>query len=250
MPDRWNSPSATWLTTRNEPPCKISCSRKSFRKSRRATGVSNGRHRPLPSQTSRRLRPRSNRTHHLPLAPRAARPVPISPLPCPSLAAIKVVSPSPAFRTTPNIPHAHFSFIFLLTYELISTTKRIHMRPRHTTLTPQELEIMKLVWQRETATVRDIYEALLEHRKIAYTTVMTMMKILETKGYLKKRRQDRAFIYRPAHTKNQVIGGMLREFIDRVFNGSAEPLLVHLVKTRHIREKDLQKMARLIEEIK
>ena len=109
---------------------------------------------------------------------------------------------------------------------------------------------MKLVWQRDTATVRDIYEALLEHRKIAYTTVMTMMKILETKGYLKKRRQDRAFVYRPAHPKNQVIGGMLREFIDRVFNGSAEPLLVHLVKTRHIREKELQIIKRMLEELK
>jgi BlaI family penicillinase repressor len=124
------------------------------------------------------------------------------------------------------------------------------MRPKHTTLTPQELEIMKLVWLRETATVRDIYEALLDKRKIAYTTVMTMMKILETKGYLKKRRQDRAFIYRPAHPKNQVISGMLREFIDRVFNGSAEPLLVHLVQSRQIREKDLQKIVRMIEEAK
>jgi len=109
---------------------------------------------------------------------------------------------------------------------------------------------MKLVWQRETATVRDVYEKLLEHRKIAYTTVMTMMKILETKGYLKKRRQDRAFVYRPAHPKNQVIGGMIREFIDRVFNGSAEPLLVHLVKSRRIREKDFEKVVRMIEETK
>src|SRR3984893_7492974 len=124
------------------------------------------------------------------------------------------------------------------------------MRPRHTTLTPQELEIMKLVRQRCAATVRDVYEVLLERRKIAYTTVMTMMKILETKGYLKKRRQDRAFIYRPAHPKNQVIGGMIREFIDRVFNGSAEPLLVHLVKSRHLSEKDLQKIARMVEETK
>ena len=139
---------------------------------------------------------------------------------------------------------------FFLTYELLSTIRLLTMRPKHTTLTPQELEIMKLVWQRDTATVRDIYEALLEHRKIAYTTVMTMMKILETKGYLKKRRQDRAFVYRPAHPKNQVIGGMLREFIDRVFNGSAEPLLVHLVKTRHIREKELQTIKRMLEEIK
>ena len=68
------------------------------------------------------------------------------------------------------------------------------MRPKHSTLTPQELEIMKLVWESDSATVRDVYEALLKQRKIAYTTVMTMMKILETKGYLKKRRQDRAFV--------------------------------------------------------
>jgi BlaI family penicillinase repressor len=124
------------------------------------------------------------------------------------------------------------------------------MRPKHSTLTPQELEIMKLVWERDSATVRDVYEVLLEQRKVAYTTVMTMMKILETKGYLKKRRQDRAFVYSPVQPKSQVIGGMIREFVDRVFNGSAEPLLVHLVKSHRIREKDLQKIVRMIEETK
>ena len=138
--------------------------------------------------------------------------------------------------------------ILCLTYDLTSTIQLRVMRPKHTTLTPQELEIMKLVWERETATVRDVYEALLERRKIAYTTVMTTMNTLETKGYLKKRRQERAFIYRPSHPKNQVIGGMIREFIDRVFNGSAEPLLVHLVKERRIRSKDLDKIVRMIEE--
>lgn len=106
---------------------------------------------------------------------------------------------------------------------------------------------MKLVWQRESATVRDIYEALLKHRKIAYTTVMTMMKIMESKGYLKKRRQDRAFVYRPVDKKERVIGKMIREFMDRVFNGSAEPLLLHLVKGRHIRERDLERLRRMIE---
>ncbi len=107
---------------------------------------------------------------------------------------------------------------------------------------------MKLVWERESATVRDVYEGLLENRKIAYTTVMTMMKILETKGYLRKTRQDRAFLYRPTRPKSQVVGGMLREFIDRVFNGAAEPLVVQLVKEKRLKEKDLQKIIRLIEE--
>ena len=122
------------------------------------------------------------------------------------------------------------------------------MRPKQTTLTPLELEIMKLVWERNFATVRDIYEALLERRKIAYTTVMTMMKILESKGYLKKRLQERAFVYRPAHRKEKIIGKMIREFMDRVFNGSAEPLLVHLVKARQISKKDLDKIRRMVEE--
>ena len=124
------------------------------------------------------------------------------------------------------------------------------MRPKHVTLTPQELEIMKLVWQSGDATVRDVYEAMLERRRIAYTTVMTMMKILEIKGYLKKRRRDRAFVYSPTRPKSQVIGVMIREFIDRVFNGSAEPLLVHLVKSRHLRQKDLQKIVHMVEESK
>ena len=91
---------------------------------------------------------------------------------------------------------------------------------------------MKVVWRSGASTVRDVYEALLERRKIAYTTVMTMMKILETKGYLKKSDKDRAFVYRPARPQRQVINGMVKEFINRVFNGSAEPLLLHLV-VRH-----------------
>ncbi|HEY7389999.1 MAG TPA: BlaI/MecI/CopY family transcriptional regulator [Bryobacteraceae bacterium] len=119
------------------------------------------------------------------------------------------------------------------------------MRPRSKTLTGQELEIMKIVWEREQVTVRDVYEALLERRKVAYTTVMTMMKILERKGFLKKSQEDRAYLYRAAQPKRQVIGVMVRDFINRVFNGSAEPLLVHLVEEHHLSAKDLEEIARL-----
>jgi BlaI family penicillinase repressor len=120
------------------------------------------------------------------------------------------------------------------------------MRPKTPTLTEQELEIMKIVWERDRATVRDVYESLLERRKIAYTTVMTMMNILEQKKYLRKSAEDRAYIYRPAKPKNQVIKGMVREFVDRVFNGSAEPLLVHLIEDRRLTNKDLDELARMI----
>jgi predicted transcriptional regulator len=122
------------------------------------------------------------------------------------------------------------------------------MRKRSETLTGQELEIMKVVWEREHATVRDVYEALLEQRKIAYTTVMTMMKILERKGYLKKKaggEGERAYTYTPAQPKRQVIGAMVRDFVNRVFNGSAEPLLVHLVEEHDLTREDLEEIARL-----
>ncbi len=105
---------------------------------------------------------------------------------------------------------------------------------------------MKIVWGREVSTVRDVYEALLERRKIAYTTVMTMMKILEQKKYLRKTQEDRAYVYRPTKPKNQVIKGMVREFVDRVFNGSAEPLLVHLIEDRRLSKKDLDEITRMI----
>ena len=109
---------------------------------------------------------------------------------------------------------------------------------------------MKVVWPLGRATVRDVYEAVRARRPIAYTTVMTMMKIVERKGYLRKRRQGRAYVYRAAQPKNRVIRGMIREFIDRVFNGSAEPLLVQLVGTRRIREKDLERIAEMIRQSK
>ena len=119
------------------------------------------------------------------------------------------------------------------------------MRHRSSTLTEQELEIMKIVWERDSATVRDVYETLLERRKVAYTTVMTMMKILEQKQYLKKNQDDRAYVYRPAQPKRQVIGDMVRDFVNRVFNGSAEPLLVHLVEEHNLSREDLEEIARL-----
>jgi predicted transcriptional regulator len=120
------------------------------------------------------------------------------------------------------------------------------MRSPKPTLTEQELEIMKVVWQLDTATVRQVYEKMLEHRRIAYTTVMTMMNILEQKGYLKKRQDDRAYVYRPSQPKQQVIRSMVREFVNRVFNGSAEPLLVHLVEDQHLDAKDLEEIRKTI----
>jgi len=109
---------------------------------------------------------------------------------------------------------------------------------------------MKVVWKLETATVRDVYERLRSRRDIAYTTVLTMMKILEQKGYVKKTRADRAFVYRPAKPRAQVVGAMVREFVDRVFDGASRPMLLHLVKQARLSDKERKALLRAIEEVK
>ena len=123
------------------------------------------------------------------------------------------------------------------------------MRTPHPTLTPQELAIMKVVWGRRKATVRDVYETLRQQRPIAYTTVMTMMKILEDKGYLRKTLVDRAHVYQSVKPQQRVVGAMVRDFLDRVFDGAPNGLLVHLAKDNNLTEKQRRMVKRLIEEV-
>ena len=122
------------------------------------------------------------------------------------------------------------------------------MRTPHPTLTPQELALMKIVWRRRTATVRDVYEELRASRRVAYTTVMTMMNVLETKGYVTKEKSARAFRYRATQAEQTVVMSMVREFVNRVFDGTARPLLVHLSKDRKLTARERQHLRRLIEE--
>jgi BlaI family transcriptional regulator, penicillinase repressor len=123
------------------------------------------------------------------------------------------------------------------------------MRTPHPTLTPQELAIMKIVWRLEEATVRDVYETMREKRDVAYTTVMTMMRILEEKGYLKKTMVDRAHLYKPTKPRQQVLGGMVKDFVERVFDGAPASLLVHLAKDNKLSEKQKKLVRQLIDEM-
>ena len=115
-------------------------------------------------------------------------------------------------------------------------------------LTDTELEIMHVVWELDGGTVRQVYEILNQQRPLAYTTVMTMMNILEEKGHLTRRKEGRAYRYQPVRPKSQVISGMVDDFVGRVFEGSAAPLVVSLVKDKKISKKDLDEIARMIRE--
>jgi len=116
-------------------------------------------------------------------------------------------------------------------------------------LTNAELEIMHVVWELDGATVREVHERLNQRRALAYTTVMTMMNILDEKGHLTRHKQGRAYRYEPVRPKSQVISGMVDDFVGKVFEGSARPLVLGLVKDRKLSEKDLEEIARLIKDV-
>jgi len=122
------------------------------------------------------------------------------------------------------------------------------VKPKTQVLTEQELEIMKVVWSKGTATVRDVYEELLNRRRIAYTTVMTMMGILEQKGHLKKSADERAYVYSPTQPQREVLRTMVHDFVTRVFNGSSKPLLVHLLEDKNISPEELDEITKLLQD--
>ena len=116
-------------------------------------------------------------------------------------------------------------------------------------LTPRELAIMDVIWDRGEATVRDVHDALSSRRKVAYTTVMTLMNILATKGHLTRRLDERAYVYSPTRPRHQAVARLVSDFVDRVFSGSAQPLLLHLVKHEKLTAAERAELRRLIDEL-
>jgi BlaI family transcriptional regulator, penicillinase repressor len=120
------------------------------------------------------------------------------------------------------------------------------MKPAKTVPTDLELQLLKAIWDRGQATVREVFQDLSAQRKIAYTTVLTMMGVLERKGHLEKIAGERAYLYRPTHPKTEVVEGMIDEFVDRVFRGATKPLLVHLVEDPNMPAEDLAEIEKLV----
>ena len=111
-----------------------------------------------------------------------------------------------------------------------------------------ELQIMNVIWENGTATVYEVKEALSRGRKPAYSTILTMMRKLEAKGYLEHDVHERTYVYRPAISKKVVRHSMLGDVLDRLFEGSPSLLLNSLVEQDRISEKELRKIRKLMRE--
>jgi len=110
-----------------------------------------------------------------------------------------------------------------------------------------EMQIMNVVWDRGEATVHDVKKAL-SRRKPAYSTILTMMRKLEAKGYLKHEVDSRTYVYRPAISQQAVRQGVLGDLVERLFEGSTSLLLTSLIEQNRISENELCEIRKLIEE--
>lgn len=113
-------------------------------------------------------------------------------------------------------------------------------------LTTLELEIMNVLWETGPANVQTV-QARLRGRALAYTTVQTMLNVLHRKGKVKRRLKDRAYLYQPVLSRQKAVTQAVGDMLDRFFGGSADNLVLNLVKTRHLTPEKLAQIQKLLE---
>jgi predicted transcriptional regulator len=115
-------------------------------------------------------------------------------------------------------------------------------------LTDAEARVMGVVWQRQTVTVGDVVTALKKHHAVSYSTVQTILRILETKGYVAHEKIARAFVYRPVVDERQARRRALHHLMGRMFNGSPSLLVLNVLDDEAIDAAELKRLKKLIED--
>ena len=111
-----------------------------------------------------------------------------------------------------------------------------------------ELEVARIVWRLGEASVRQVLEALPADRNLDFKTVQTYLRRLETKGYLRTRREGRAMIYIPRIRPDQVVGEVIDDLLQRLFGGESLPLFQHLIHDRGLTASEIDRLRDMLDE--
>ena len=122
----------------------------------------------------------------------------------------------------------------------------VRMKSSH--LTDAELRLMEIVWEKGAATVAEVVEAVNTEIPLAYSTVLTTLRILETKGYLRHTKDGRAFVYRPVVRRNKAQESAIKHLLRRFFQNSPELLVLNLLERKKISPEQLNRLRKRIEE--
>jgi len=121
-------------------------------------------------------------------------------------------------------------------------------RQRSTGLTDGEARVMAVLWATPRATVADVQSALKSRHKVTYSTVQTMLRILESKGYVAHEKSGRAFIYRPILDERQARRRALRHILARLFDNSPSLLVLNVLEDERMDAEELERLKKLIDE--
>jgi predicted transcriptional regulator len=113
---------------------------------------------------------------------------------------------------------------------------------RSNTLTEAELRIMRILWDRGESLVSDLVSAMPAHAPLAYTSVLTTVRILEQKGYVEHRQEGRAFLYSPCVAEHDASRSEVRHVLHRFFDNSRERLMLSLLGEGDITPEELQRL--------
>jgi predicted transcriptional regulator len=116
------------------------------------------------------------------------------------------------------------------------------------TLTEAELRIMRILWERGESLVSDLVDAMPENTPLAYTSVLTTVRILEQKGYVVHRQEGRAFVYSPCVAESEASRSEVRHMLHRFFGNSRERLLLTLLGDEDVSADELQRLKAAIAE--
>ncbi len=124
------------------------------------------------------------------------------------------------------------------------------MPQRQYDLGSSELEVLKALWDEGPATVREVLN-LLHHRgrRVAYTTVQTLLTRLEQKRFVVSNKSDLAHVFRARVSRDRVTRSRLRALLNQLYDGAAGPLVLQLVRTERLRPEEIEELHKLIEEL-
>ena len=123
-------------------------------------------------------------------------------------------------------------------------------RKKSPTLTEAELRLMEILWERGKSTVNDVADSVSDDAPLAYSTVLTTLRILERKGYVRHVKEGRAFIYEPVVGRGEASRSAIRYLLSRFFGNSPELLVLNMLEDEQIDRKELDRLKGLIERSK
>jgi predicted transcriptional regulator len=113
--------------------------------------------------------------------------------------------------------------------------------------TASELEILHVLWEKQSATVREVFEVISANKSVTYTTILKLMQIMTDKGLVERDEQGKAHLYRTKIAQTEMQKGLVSDLLEKVFRGSAMSLVQHLLETKKTSPQEMKEIRQMIE---